>query len=444
MDYDDWERRRGRRAPAEALPDNLVEEILLRLPAPSIGRCRAVCKAWLSRTSQPDFLRTHAAARSYTATVTATATVETRTTTPRGRSCTTVRIRQLGRKCSGAVAASLAVWFVSASELVRSMTAVIGFWDGILCAAHILFGPGRGVERYVLCNPLTEAYTIVPAPATDGFLVGGYAHPTTSRFHIMHANFFTTMETFWILRLGENSAWREVRRPALATTRVCIKFLCAPPVRLHGCLHWLASSASSAQFLVAVFNMEREEFRLMEAPGGQGVRDDNLSHSHMMMGIHITHCHDKLCTLAGEPGANVLGMWVLEDYSDPTSWQLQQKIDYYYSCGAAAGAALDDDPHAAAAQTFRAHFSTADVVEVLPNGVDDDDEGEEILLQLGDEEVMYNVGRVAWRRLGILPLTTRRLMMHRHCILPREVSFDDASQVLWEKDIGGHCFYRIY
>uniref|UniRef100_A0A0D9Z7U3 F-box domain-containing protein n=1 Tax=Oryza glumipatula TaxID=40148 RepID=A0A0D9Z7U3_9ORYZ len=429
MDYDDRERRRGRRAPAEALPNDLVEEILLRLPAPSIGRCRAVCKAWLSRTSQPDFLRAHAAARSCTATVTATATVETRTTTPRGRSCATVRIRQLGRKCSGAVAASLAMSFVSASEPVRSITAVIGFWDGIQCAAHILFGPGRGVERYVLCNPLTEACTIVPAPATDGFLVGGYTHPTTSRFHIMHANFFTTMETFWILRLGENSAWREVRRPALATTRVCIKFLCAPPVRLHGCLHWLASSASSAQFLVAVFNMEREEFRLMEAPGGQGVRDDNLSHSHTMMGIHITHCHGKLCALVGEPGANALGMWVLEDYSDPTSWRLQRKIDYYYSCGAAAGAALDDDPHAAAAQTFRARFSTADVVEVLPNGVDDDDEGEEILLQLGDEEVVYNVGRAAWCRWGILPLTTRRLMMHRHCILPREVSFGDASQV---------------
>lgn len=183
----------------------------------------------------------------------------------------------------------------------------------------------------------------------------------------------------------------------------------------------------------------------MEAPGGQGVRDGNLSHSHTMMGIHITHCHGKLCALADEPGANALGMWVLDDYSDPTSWRLQRKIDYYYSCGAGgAGAALDDDPHAAAAQTFRARFSTADVVEVLPNGVDDDDEGEEILLQLGDEEVVYNVGRAAWRRRGILPLTTRCLMMHRQCILPREVSFGDASQVPWEKDIGGHCFYRIY
>uniref|UniRef100_A0A0E0GMS4 Uncharacterized protein n=1 Tax=Oryza nivara TaxID=4536 RepID=A0A0E0GMS4_ORYNI len=253
------------------------------------------------------------------------------------------------------------------------------------------------------------------------------------------------METFWILRLGENSVWREVRRPALTTTRVCIKFLRAPLVRLHGCLHWLASSASSAQFLVAVFNMEREKFWLMEAPGGQGVRDGNLSHSHTMMGIHITHWHGKLCALADEPGANALGMWVLDDYSDPTSWRLQRKIDYYYSCGAA-GAALDDDPHAAAAQTFRARFSTAAVVEVLPNGVDrnDDEEGEEILLQLGDEEVVYNVGRAAWRRRGTLPLPTRRLMMHRHCILQREVSFGDASQVPWEKDIGSHCFYRIY
>jgi hypothetical protein len=34
MDYDDREQRCGRRAPGKALPDDLVEEILLHLPAP--------------------------------------------------------------------------------------------------------------------------------------------------------------------------------------------------------------------------------------------------------------------------------------------------------------------------------------------------------------------------------------------------------------------------
>ncbi|EAY90155.1 hypothetical protein OsI_11720 [Oryza sativa Indica Group] len=43
-------------ATAGALPDDLLDEILLRLPARSILRCRAVCKAWRSRTSHPYFL----------------------------------------------------------------------------------------------------------------------------------------------------------------------------------------------------------------------------------------------------------------------------------------------------------------------------------------------------------------------------------------------------
>uniref|UniRef100_A0A0D9Z7U0 Uncharacterized protein n=1 Tax=Oryza glumipatula TaxID=40148 RepID=A0A0D9Z7U0_9ORYZ len=63
------------------------------------------------------------------------------------------------------------------------------------------------------------------------------------------------------------------------------------------------------------------------------------------------------------------GVWVLEDYSDPrSSWRLRWKIDY--SCGAAG---VLGGPDAA-------------VVEVLPDGIDG---GEEILLQLGCEEVVY-------------------------------------------------------
>uniref|UniRef100_A0A0E0L014 HTH Mu-type domain-containing protein n=1 Tax=Oryza punctata TaxID=4537 RepID=A0A0E0L014_ORYPU len=150
----------------EALPDDVVEEIILRLPPQSIGRRRAVCKAWLSCTSAP------------TSPVPRPSSVAMGTTeTPYGtRACTTVRIKRLGDESSRP--ASCAVSF--ASLRWQSMISVIGFWDGVLCAARVVLERLAWVDQCVLCNPLT----VVLAPATGGFLLGGYAHPTTLRFHL--------------------------------------------------------------------------------------------------------------------------------------------------------------------------------------------------------------------------------------------------------------------
>ena len=54
-------RTRIRRAASPVLPEELVVwEILVRLPAKALLRCRAVCRSWLRLiTSDPDFLRAH-------------------------------------------------------------------------------------------------------------------------------------------------------------------------------------------------------------------------------------------------------------------------------------------------------------------------------------------------------------------------------------------------
>ncbi|OEL29541.1 hypothetical protein BAE44_0009439 [Dichanthelium oligosanthes] len=44
-------------AHAPPLPDDVLLEILVRLPARSIGRFRAVCRSWLAATTQPSFDR---------------------------------------------------------------------------------------------------------------------------------------------------------------------------------------------------------------------------------------------------------------------------------------------------------------------------------------------------------------------------------------------------
>uniref|UniRef100_A0A0D9Z7U5 F-box domain-containing protein n=1 Tax=Oryza glumipatula TaxID=40148 RepID=A0A0D9Z7U5_9ORYZ len=255
----------------------LPREILLRLPARSILRCRAVCKAWRSRTSQPYFLRAHAA-RSR---IIAAAVVDT-TVIPDGEVCTTISIRPLGDgdgDSSGAAMSSSSSSF--ASVRFDSRPFVLGSWDGVVClvpgATAGVVRPRSRIDRYVLVNPLTKACTSVPPPATRGIVICGYAHPTTSRYHLLHADdvypyHHTAAATIRILQVGDNNAWRKIviSHPTGMESRSCIRFPGAPPVSLHGCLHWLVASSSSASAsarpLLSVFDMEREEFRLMDAP----------------------------------------------------------------------------------------------------------------------------------------------------------------------------------
>uniref|UniRef100_A0A0E0NVI4 F-box domain-containing protein n=1 Tax=Oryza rufipogon TaxID=4529 RepID=A0A0E0NVI4_ORYRU len=427
-------------ATAGALPDDLLDEILLRMPARSILRCRAVCKAWRSRTSHPYFLRAHAA-RSR---IIAAAVVDT-TAIPDGEFRTTISIRPLGDGDGDRSGAAVSSSSSFASVRFGSRPFVLGSWDGVVCLVPAgVVRPLSRIDRYVLVNPLTKACTSVPPPATRGIVICGYAHPTTSRYHLLHADDaypynHMAAATIRILRVGEkNNVWRKIARhpaPACVESRTYIRFGGAPPVSLHGCLHWLVAplSAASARPLLSVFDMEREEFRQMDAPE-QWARHGNLPH---MMGVQIARLSGKLCAFVNEPSASALGMWTLEDYSDPSSWRMERSIDY--------------SRHGAGsrniARTFRNRFSAATTaVEVLPDGVSGNGDvgggGEEEIMflfnQFDTREAVYNVGRAAWRWRRILPPPTRRVMAHKECMLPREVSFGGAAHFVEESDIGGH------
>ncbi|EAY90154.1 hypothetical protein OsI_11719 [Oryza sativa Indica Group] len=386
-------------ATAEALPDDLLDEILLRLPARSILRCRAVCKAWRSRTSQPYFLRAHAA-RSR---IIAAAVLDT-TVIPDGEVCTTISIRPLGDgdgDSSGAAMSSSSSSF--ASVRFDSRPFVLGSWDGVVClvpgATAGVVRPRSHIDRYVLVNPLTKACTSVPPPATRGIVICGYAHPTTSRYHLLHADSFFSYD---------------------GTARATIQILAGRPV---------VGTASPIGVRHGTGGVPADG-----RPRTMGLPREPPSH---MVSVQIARCSGKLCAFVNEPSASALGMWMLEDYSDPSSWWLERRIDYSRHGAGSLNVA----------RTFRNQFSaTTTAVEVLPDGVTDSDGGgggEEIMFLFKKfymREAVYNVGRAAWRWRRILP-TTRRVMAHKECVLSREVNFGGAAHFVEESDIGGHrCF----
>ncbi|KAM0860181.1 hypothetical protein ACQ4PT_046699 [Festuca glaucescens] len=135
------------------LPDDVIVEILLRLPPHCISRCRAACRAWHAAISHPSFERSHAERPAAVAEI---------TTDLQGYVYGVEGTQLLTRTVSRAVAFEFfrddfrrTLWFAT-----PSFAFVLGSWDGVVCIER---GnrPHRCihfcVDHYVLWNPITMA-----------------------------------------------------------------------------------------------------------------------------------------------------------------------------------------------------------------------------------------------------------------------------------------------
>ncbi|CAL4946084.1 unnamed protein product [Urochloa decumbens] len=307
-----------------------------------------------------------------------------------------------------------------------------------------LYHKPAAAEYYALWNPLTHACATVPGPAGGGGrsfgVIGGYAHPETRRFHLLHSSCeavpgrddLMAPVTFRILRVGGDATWRELPFPPLHDKDNTSIFMRSDRARdrhvsVHGNLHWLVQSGATGTVALLVFDTARDKFRVMAAPERRpGLRLETA---------RIVLWSGKLCVLAlaskASSAAGTMEMWVLDvdDYgsdSDPAgaSWRLRRRIRMVRLDGA------DLSPA----------FMAATTVEVV-EGVE---EGEEIFLRLGDRIDAYNLREDAWRKVSVAKHAS--LLMHRVSVLRPEMSFGEAARVLVPRTglLGSlyHCCFR--
>ncbi|KAL6594010.1 hypothetical protein ACP70R_048911 [Stipagrostis hirtigluma subsp. patula] len=400
-------------------------EILRRLPVRSVGRCRAVCRDWNAATSHPSFDRVLAKRPAAVAKVSPshfyfhlaqTWVVAAVFELFRGR----WHPDNVHKVAASTVGLSLccARRMIFPSEALRS-------WDGFLCIQASTWGdedepevsgcqaaPPNGGEC-VLWNPLTGAYAVVAAPAGHGRIIGGYTHPVTGRFHLLHCSYdneaaesggggLAVATMVRILAVGDTH-WRQV--PLLPRqgggSKILMKSQGDRSVNLHGNLHWLVQPSGSERAALLVFDAAREEFLYMAAPESRAL-DVAMARLRLLSG-------DKLCILVLATRPPALEMWVLDDYSGPRSWRLRDKIRMVLMDG------TDLSP------TFAAAAAEVEVVE----GVE---EGEEILLRLDGWVHAYSFRHKWWRKVSVTQSAT--LLAHRESVMPREISFGEASQVI--------------
>ncbi|KAM0913838.1 hypothetical protein ACQ4PT_011908 [Festuca glaucescens] len=310
---------------SETVLDDLPEfvviyEILLRLPAEDILRCRVVRKSWRHATSTHDFLLAHH---------------------HRQPSLPVIElIKREGQlfdrhlfvyfdSSPGAVSRKLSqqtiLWYFNPCPY-KGNPVIHGSCDGLLVVSFC----DSGIKEYFdVYNPITRKRA--PLPLTrgheDGLTVTGiriagfYQHLASEEYRVLYSvctrnkGFFTSKVDFHVLAVGYNES-RPVKELPLQQDFLD-RLTCSrnAPVLNHGNLHWLlARYYTSNDFSnIIVFDTEIETFRWMRSPPCQYPW---MSLLELDGALAMCSSHDGI----------VIDIYVMHDY-EAKVWALTYKIN---------------------------------------------------------------------------------------------------------------------
>ncbi|KAF7020084.1 hypothetical protein CFC21_033203 [Triticum aestivum] len=238
--------KRGLAAVA-ALPDELFQwEILVRLPAKELLRCRLVCRSWCRLASdarhrrQPSlplvFFRTKG--NEYTAHAAVDALDIRRTPAARRP--------------------------VLDYNYSRRNFTLHASCDGLILISY-------SNHRFYLCNPATRQWCTLP-DLTGGNVVALYPHHPSGEYRILYwrrpNNSDDNVVYYYVLTVGkkERCIGLPVASSSIKKDRSCWHLHAChhPPVLLHDCLHWYTVNAFDGEIII--FDTLAESFRWIQCP----------------------------------------------------------------------------------------------------------------------------------------------------------------------------------
>ncbi|GJN15366.1 hypothetical protein PR202_gb02273 [Eleusine coracana subsp. coracana] len=253
----------------QVLCDDIVVEILVRLPSKSVLRCRAVCKNWLRITTDPSFLTLHA----------------------------------------------------DASAARDDRTPGLDDSERHSCVSQ---RPGL----YIVCNPATRQWTnmpvLAPQPCFTAFPCGFYRHGPSGQYRLLCrgivlvgeeeeesdiANYYgmgAAANYYYILTAGGGRP-RQLLRQRAPADRPLLRIGYQVPVSHRGVLIWCSLHPMAPRMgKMLTFHTVSEAFRLMATP------------SHGQEVAILFELDRELCVATIPPCVSRLDIWVLHDYAAET------------------------------------------------------------------------------------------------------------------------------
>nr|CAB3463956.1 unnamed protein product [Digitaria exilis] len=236
----------------DALRDDVLASILLRLPSTSVLRCRAVCRSWRCITTDRSFLAALTARRP-------THILTYAEYAPRAVSATPL---------SGDDHHPTRLFYRTDRGTSRSMVPrsgdVLRSLDGLLVLRK---RPGL----FAICNPATRQLTHLPPllPPEDRPLrftavaCGFYSHAPSGEYRLLCHVEHKWVRYYSILSASGGGARRHGRRAPRLTHKSLTIHYSAPVLSRRGVLHWLVHPEAAYTGMMLAFDTASEEFRLM-------------------------------------------------------------------------------------------------------------------------------------------------------------------------------------
>ncbi|KAF9677185.1 hypothetical protein SADUNF_Sadunf08G0081600 [Salix dunnii] len=279
------------------LPDEVIIQVLARLPVKSLFRAKTVCKLWYKLSSDKYFFQLYneVSAKNSMVLVEVSGSSELK--------CCLICVDNL--------------WGVSELTLdfLKDRVKVRASCNGLLCCSSI---PDKGV--YYVCNPMTREFRLLPKsrerpvtrfyPDGEATLVGLGCNLSVQKFNVVLAGYHRTFGrrpdgTFICMVFdSDTNKWRKFvsfqddRIALMNRNRV---------VFVHGSLHWLTSGCSYILSLDLNCNVWRKISLPDEVIYGAGCRAHLLELDGSLSVIQISEAWMKI--------------WVMKDYENE-QWHL--------------------------------------------------------------------------------------------------------------------------
>ncbi|KAM0856739.1 hypothetical protein ACQ4PT_048912 [Festuca glaucescens] len=248
-------------APAEAntttttptLPDDVLVEIFLCLPAKLVLRFLTVCKQWRHLLSDPIFIRDHHR-------LAPVALLLDDTCIDNGDAVSALPFPYGEQSTAAPLYCGIS----------SQHTYLEGCCDGLLllscsCLRPEELDPNGNRYRYFVCNPATREFARLPADLGQVEFVGFYRHAPSAEYRVLCHNYHSSkLYEYLVAAPGQPTARQNGKSIGPSNLWTDDDFpLIGKPVTHHGCLYWLLWRPSMG---VVVFDTISEEFRLMRGP----------------------------------------------------------------------------------------------------------------------------------------------------------------------------------
>ncbi|CAN6231222.1 unnamed protein product [Urochloa humidicola] len=291
------------------LPDHLVVwEILVRLPAKVLLRCRAVCRSWRRLTSASVFLLAHH---------------------QRQPSLPLVCFDGMIRGHSDVANAAVEAFHLRGAPTTAERRPVLRFNDSACrrtfqvhasCDGLLLLSISSG--GLYICNPGTRQWNAVPSVARAD-VAGLFRHTLSGEYRILYRRRYAhpvLHSAFYLLTVGFSGEARCIGLPLAShsikeyiSSGMWYAIHQCPPVLHCNCLHWVLHS--SMEKALIVFDTIAESFRQMCSPAT----------ANLLSSAHLFGMDGRLAFSKLNESKVVVEVWVLQDYETEV-WSFKYQI----------------------------------------------------------------------------------------------------------------------